>query len=118
MSPIFVTTAFGVIEAGNTERFDRIAPSGRFSFITTVFLSGADTEAMLVARNGSRLLTFGSLKRLSEKTTSSAVTGAPFENFASRRWNVIVLPPFEKSHDFARPGCGSSLPGAYSTSWS
>ena len=66
---------------------------------------------MLVARNGSRLLTFGSLKRLSENATSSAVTGEPSENFASRRWKTIVLPPFENSHDFARPGCGSSVAG-------
>ena len=87
-------------------RFERIAPSTRFSFITTVCGFGAVTDAMLVARNGSSVLTFGSLNRLSENATSSAVTGEPSENFASRRWKTIVLPPFENSHDFARPGCG------------
>ena len=57
------------------------------------------------------MLTFGSLNRLSENATSSAVTGEPSENFASRRWKTIVLPPFENSHDFARPGWGAKVPG-------
>ena len=42
--------------------------------------------------------------RPSEKMTSSAVTGAPLENFASRRWNVYVLRSAEIDQLFASPG--------------
>jgi hypothetical protein len=54
-----------------------------------------DQPCQAARERGKRLLTFGFLKRSSENFTSAAVTGAPFENRASRRWKTIVLPPFD-----------------------
>ena len=59
----------------------------------------------------------GSMKRSSENFTSSAVTGSPLENIASRRWNVQVRPSHDDSQLSARPGPTSgSVSGSASTS--
>ena len=68
------------------------------------------------ASDGMLTLTSGSMKRSSENFTSSAVTGSPLLNMASRRWNVHVRPSDEDSQLSAIPGPTSgSVSGSAST---
>ena len=62
--------------------------STAFMCITTVFGSMTSKLSTLGNRNAQSAFTAGSRMRSMENLTSSAVTGVPSENLASRRWNV------------------------------
>ena len=66
----------------------RMEASTAFMCITTVLGSTTSKLSMLGYRNAQSALTSGSRIRSMENLTSSAVTGDPSENFASRRWKV------------------------------
>ena len=116
-APWLSTSLAGRIDALNIARLFSIGVNGVSSRITIVRAS--TTRYSVIGRKKRPHCDFSPAARRSENSTSCAVTGSPFENFAlARSLNSYSLPSGLTRHDSATPG-SSRVPSRLGrTSWS
>src|SRR6185437_15537263 len=102
--PCAFTSAALTMPVDGLARIDRSCVAGVVDVITTVYLPAALTVTPASRKAGLPLML---IRRLSEKTTSAEVSGAPFAKWTFFfSWNVNVFAPFVAFHEDTSSGIG------------